>query len=277
MSSKPANRIRRVLVTPAMAEKFLARNGHNRRVQDSTVRRYASEMRNGRWIFTGEGIRFDTNGNLIDGQHRLHAVILSGVPTEFLVIEGLDPEAFRGIDKGAKRMVAHDLHVAGEKNPNNLAAAIAHLRRFERGDLWTCTAVERFVSSGEAFETLARYPGIRASVAFAERAKNVIPQSMAGFLHFVFSRHDRAIADRFFAALGDGVELGRTDPIYHLREQLLRAKADPARTMDWRHRMALAIKAWNLCATGRGIKKLQFKSTEDYPQIIGGNGNRRTV
>lgn len=69
------------------------------------VKMYADEMAQGRWIANGDSIRFDRNGVLIDGQHRLKAIIKSGVPQEFVVVEDLDPECVKTIDIAHKRSI----------------------------------------------------------------------------------------------------------------------------------------------------------------------------
>lgn len=53
-------------------------NVGNRPMQNKRVNQYAADMLAGRWILTHQGIAFDCEGNLIDGQHRLQAVVRSG-------------------------------------------------------------------------------------------------------------------------------------------------------------------------------------------------------
>lgn len=71
-----------VTITPREAERLLKRNRVNRPVSSGTVKAYAEDMKNGRWdTNTTSCIAFNTRGDLVDGQHRLNAIILSGVPT----------------------------------------------------------------------------------------------------------------------------------------------------------------------------------------------------
>jgi hypothetical protein len=69
-------------VTPDQALKWLEdTNTNNRSVRDIHVQRLASDMKNGKWRgFNGEAIRFDSLGRLVDGQHRLWACTVAGVP-----------------------------------------------------------------------------------------------------------------------------------------------------------------------------------------------------
>jgi hypothetical protein len=256
------------LITPELALSWLTeKNIRNRRKMPSAVDRYASEIRNGRWMLNGESIIFDWNGNLLDGQNRLWAVFETGVPVECLVVTGIDPDAFRTIDKGNKRQIAHDLHVLQEMDTNVLAAALAHLRRLERGDFWSTTAVDRFVSSTEAIETLERYPEIRDSIPWGRECKDLLPMSLGTFFHFVFSREDAPTANQFFEDLGSGAGLTPTEPVYHLRERLFKDRLSSASKLGVRPKMALVVKAWNKTMAGERCRILRYRSAEAWPDI----------
>lgn len=67
------------MISPQKAEMYLTKNiKNNRKVNAATVRRYATDMKDGRWQLTSQGITFNEDGELTDGQHRLHAIIKSG-------------------------------------------------------------------------------------------------------------------------------------------------------------------------------------------------------
>lgn len=64
---------------------------------------YARQMREGLWHFNAETIKFDVNGNLLDGQHRLMAIVKSGCAISCLVVRNLPSEVFSTIDRGTIR------------------------------------------------------------------------------------------------------------------------------------------------------------------------------
>ena len=78
----------------------------NRPVHQSVVERYSKDMRNGQWGRNHQGIAFDKQGILMDGQHRLWAVIESEQTVMMTVTYGLDREAQLTIDSGLKRTTA---------------------------------------------------------------------------------------------------------------------------------------------------------------------------
>jgi hypothetical protein len=88
-------------ITPEMAEKFLESNVSNRKIRQHLVNTYAEDMKKGRWAFTHQGIAIDSKGELVDGQHRLKAIIDSGVAVKMVVARNVDPDC--NIDVHARR------------------------------------------------------------------------------------------------------------------------------------------------------------------------------
>lgn len=76
-------------VTPDMAREWLKHNPNNRSINHKLVSAYSQQMFTNNWDITGQAISFDINGNLIDGQHRLSAVIMANKPVRMLVATGL--------------------------------------------------------------------------------------------------------------------------------------------------------------------------------------------
>ena len=92
-------------VTPSMAETWLEKNNNNRKLSSSVIKNYAEKMKKGHWNLTHQSIAFDKDGNLVDGQHRLSAVIISGIPVVMTVAfypSKLDPFSI-ALDDGKKR------------------------------------------------------------------------------------------------------------------------------------------------------------------------------
>jgi len=72
-------------VTPKKAAEWLEANTANRPISTSVVRGFAEAMRRGEWVVTHQGIAFDVNGVLIDGQHRLAAIVEADVAVDLTV------------------------------------------------------------------------------------------------------------------------------------------------------------------------------------------------
>lgn len=103
-----------VNVTPAMARMFLKSNTANRPLRFGVVEGFRSLYERGEWKLTHQGIAFDSNGTLIDGQHRLTFIshLPEGTKVPMMVTRGLDTDTFGAIDVGAKRTAADEMHIS---------------------------------------------------------------------------------------------------------------------------------------------------------------------
>lgn len=68
-------KVQEEIITPETAKSWLLKNVHNRPLRDGLVTTYATDMANEQWQSNGESIKFSSEGELLDGQHRLAAVI----------------------------------------------------------------------------------------------------------------------------------------------------------------------------------------------------------
>ena len=116
-------------ITPKKAKEYLAKNIHNPRhgnMNRSVIKRYAEDMKAGKWELNGEAIMFDEDGYLKNGQHRLAAIILSGVTVRMCVIRGVSNDVMI-YDGGYIRTVAQ---ITGA-NPAISAAANLVVNNFK--------------------------------------------------------------------------------------------------------------------------------------------------
>ena len=121
------------IVTPSMAAKWLERNTKNRRLSLPRVNAIAADIMNNSFVTTHQGIAFDEDGNLLDGQHRLHAIVNSNIPVELLVTTGLPASKENGVllsvqdvidSNSNKRSIGQQLSLShGYPNGNFVAAA----------------------------------------------------------------------------------------------------------------------------------------------------------
>ena len=88
------------------------------------MRDFAAAMRRGEWRVTHQGIAFDTTGVLVDGQHRLAAIVEADIPVEVTVFTEVPERAFDLLDTGKRRNAAAVLAIEGEKSAVMLAAMV---------------------------------------------------------------------------------------------------------------------------------------------------------
>jgi hypothetical protein len=116
-----------VEVTPLLARQWLATAARNRKIHEIWIERYAERMKRGDWMVTDQGIAFNDAEELIDGQHRLHAVVRANRTITMLVTRGLDQRAQLVMDQGIRRQVHEQIALREnwEVAPIHLAIAKA--------------------------------------------------------------------------------------------------------------------------------------------------------
>ena len=94
-------------ITPEMAIDYLSKNIDgvyaNRALTRSDIVKYANEMKAGNWRVDVNPIMFDVKGRMIDGQHRLEAILEAEIPVNMLVKRNVSEESFKVIDTGHPR------------------------------------------------------------------------------------------------------------------------------------------------------------------------------
>lgn len=252
-------------ITPAKARQILKGNTHNRPLNEDFVLSLAQAIESGEWKLNGESIIIADDGSVIDGQHRLEAIVLSGKAIASLVARGVDPAAFETVDVGMKRTAGHMLAIDGEKNCNALASAASHAWRYENDRLFGTGRGAR-PRTAQLRQWIKANPGIRDSLAIAMKAHPVLTTGLGGALHFLFAKKDRAAADLFFEKLASGEGLRKTQGVYLFRERLLANKGSRVK-MTTPLILALAIKAFNAHCNGDNLRCLKWAETEDFPKI----------
>lgn len=109
----------RMKIDPSLAREILKFNTSNRSIRKANVRKMARDMETGEWSERlDDPIRFSTDGRLVDGQHRLLALIESGCTYTFTLQYGLDEKDLRAIDCGARRSPADAMKLSKGKSIN---------------------------------------------------------------------------------------------------------------------------------------------------------------
>jgi len=154
-------KVSQVLVTPELAREWLKHNTRNRKLRRALVRRYALIMQSGNWMLTPEGIIFDSNGDLIQGQHRLNAVAESETPAWMIVWTNVNPDVFKALDRGAPRSYADALQL-----PKKLAECARYAASICVGRANTTDEEVKYMADfiGDTHDELMAYCGAQATL-----------------------------------------------------------------------------------------------------------------
>lgn len=255
------------VVDQARAKEFLAVNTVNRPLKKSHVSYLAGVMRRGEWEENGEAIMFDSSGRMINGQHRCHSVIISGVPIKTLVIRGLSDKAFATIDQGSKRTAGDVLGISGEKNSAMLAGAARAFVALENTykDDGFSIRHNASISAKLAIQVVERAPILRefiADIYAAGSVKGLPGSKLAAVMAYasMYGSHGDKCKE-FIRQLGSGADLSQTSPVLKLRERLINARCAPVEAFY------LIIKAWNAFALEKQMLRLTYKNGESLPVI----------
>jgi hypothetical protein len=262
-------------ITPGKALEMLAANTTNRPLSKPTVRAFAEVMRRGEWMVTHQGIAFDINGVLVDGQHRLAAVIEADRPVEMMVFTEVGEGTFDVLDTGKRRNAADVLAIEGEKSATMLAAMVRTVWLFDnRPDLnWSGGAAG--VTNHQIVQTLEQHPRLREFLGRGEQiatATGMIKSAAGAASYLVSNANRRANLAPWFEGITDGAGLDKGDPRLAFRRIMFAHARKQAgqvlRRRDTREHVALYIKAFNAWATGeRPLPVLRFASREAMPAI----------
>jgi hypothetical protein len=269
--SQSSVKVRQENVTPKVAERLLNANQRNRNLRPRRVTALAGAMQRGEWELNGESIKVAEDGSLIDGQHRLAAVMASGVTVPMIVVRGLPSQVLATIDTGAARSIGDTLKLNGEKDYYVLAAALRRLWMYEQsGNFARSSSV--MPTPQQILGTLDRHPQIRSSIPFSGRLYQYvrIPKGPFAAMHYLFSLVDAADANVWFTSVANGDGLPHDDPRAQWRNQTLRWLQSPRHPKQVQL-AAWAIKSWNLWRAGERLAQIQWhpQRGEKFPLIDG--------
>lgn len=258
-------------ITPDKAAEYLGHNTGNRSVRPRVVAAYATDMRNGDWRSNGEGIKFGEGGKLLDGQHRLRAIIEADAPVTMPVWRGVEDKAQEVMDTQAKRTYADVLSLRGETSSHTLAAVVRGVAAWERGSRSVHTSTVTFTTP-MLDRTLDKYPWLREASGTVNRLNKTVglPGNTAGALYFALTQVDAEDAQHFFDRLMSDLDHHEGDPIYTLRRKLLAIREDAKGDRNPVYLAAYVIKAWNAYRDGAQMSMIRYspggKSPEKFPE-----------
>lgn len=256
-------------ITPLLAKKFLETNTFNRRVKDRIVNLYAREMVAGRWKDgTAEPIKISKKGNVLDGQHRLLAVIAANKPVRFVIAYDVDDSVFDVLDTGSLRSATDSFKVKGIKNDTVVPAIIAaylslssgRARQSGKDSRPTTTILLDEYFKKEIFWQSVATLSQKWYISFAK----ILSPSTIGSLYALFYSINQDGANSFMNQLCTGFDV-RNKTVSVLRNKLMQDKLSNFK-MTQSMKIAIILKTWNCFRKGDELKLLKFDiMKEEFP------------
>jgi hypothetical protein len=242
-----------------------------RRIDQTTVERYARDMRAGNWRVTGDTIKFTDAGELIDGQHRLWAVIVAEATVDQFVALNVEEAAFTVLDQGKRRTFADLLTSQGWSYAGDVAAMVpsvmsyASHRTFEPKMFRlrpTNHEMLGFMESMNGFEEI-----LRVSFRIKDRLR-ISPAKFGAFMYVATLTEVDADPLEFGISLANGINLQPGDPVYALRDLLVRRMAERAdKRYGLNYYIEATIRAWNAYARGDSLSLIRPRQGADRPMV----------
>lgn len=265
-------------ITPVLAEEYLRRNTKNRQLRSNIVSYYASQMKNGQWMLNGEGIIFNDEGILVDGQHRLAAVMESGVNVEMLVVRNADKDSFTTIDSGVSRKIRDTFYVKGIPNANVVSSIIGRYKKLcsiksimgkvdgvknhskpSRQDL-----LREYLSDEEFWQEICR----RAQTCYA--AMRLMSQTEIGSISAYLIKERKHSSEKVFDFFEDLLksDIPKSPMLALFRKRLVQDKLSNERIAPI-YKQQLFTQVWNAYAQGRELKIVKWdKSRVEKKELI---------
>ncbi len=252
-------------VTPSMAARWLQGNTHNRPLNEAHVNRLAREMKAGRWRLTHQGLAFSAGGRLLDGQHRLWAIVMSDVTVSVRVFFNEPSDGIEDIDGGLTRSAADRMRLSGRFATDVGKPHLSTMRCMVRG----LRPVERW-AFGEESDLLARH---LEAIDFAlkhltmtKRTRGIATAITRAVIARAWYSVDHPRLMHFCTVLKSGLATGPADePIILLRDFLVRSEKGRNRLDVVREQYGKTERALRAALTGEPLAKLYATNIEMFP------------
>ncbi|MCK5665684.1 MAG: hypothetical protein KAI17_19485 [Thiotrichaceae bacterium] len=251
-----------VTITPSIAEHMLTYcNTLNRKLNKRRVTFLAKAIKKGEWQLNGEAIIFSKDYRLIDGQHRLQAVVAAGKEIESYVTTDIPDEHFVSIDTGHARSGSHVLGIGGKvKNSFDVSATLNKLSRYTNKNFDFDGA--HVISNRQLISLLEKYNDVTSSVAFARKFVKGYSKSSIAFCHHCLNKINKELCAKLFEQLASATP---TIPLVAaLRQGTIkegRSKARIKQTVV----IGSIFKTWNAMRTNDANSEAMITATEEFP------------
>lgn len=263
--------IERITLTPDMAAELLEHNTLNRPLSDQHVQRISRQIAAGKWQFNGDTIKVADTGDVVDGQHRLWAIIEAKKSVETIIVRGIERSAFATVDTISKPRSGSDLlALCGvELNKKSAATALQWLVRWQRKCIAEYRAPTNRVENSDIEQAFAAHPGIVSAVDRVRHLKGIASRGVLAFFYYILTNRNPDLAERMVNTLENPAGVGVNDPFFRLRGYFI---ADSWSRKDPVVSIALAIKAANAAFSGKHVQMLSWKNqgskAEAFPELI---------
>jgi hypothetical protein len=259
-----------VTITPEVATDLLEHNTYNRPLSQNHVERIARQITEGKWKFNGDTIKVSVGGDVLDGQHRLWAVIEAKKPIDTIIVHGVEREAFATIDTVRRMRSGGDvLALNGVARYRTVTAeTLRWLIRWQRGVIPSYRDPANRLENSDIEKAFGDHPQLIRAVEKVMPLRSLRNTPILALMFYILSNRDEEIANTLIGVLDDPSGVSLHHPFFKLRAYLV---SDHHRRKDPIVVIALIIKAVNAYKSGQKLKNLTWKhqgsNVEEFPKL----------
>ena len=246
---------------------MLEHNTLNRPLNDQHVKRIANQILEGKWKFNGDTLKFSMNKEILDGQHRLWAVIEAKIPIKTVVIYGIEADAFATIDTLRKpRSGADVLALNGATRYRQYtSAALQWLLRWQRGTIENYQKPANRIENSDIEMMYRDNPGIERAIERVRNLRGVANPAIIGFFYYVLSNRSPELAERLVYVLENPAGVSINDPFFRLRMYFT---SEGSHRKDAIMTIALMVKATNAAFYNQEVRMLKWQNQGVKPEAF---------
>ena len=263
-------------ILPQEAESLLANNTGNRKMREHRIANYVRLMSQGDWVITGDAICISPEGRLLNGQHRMAAVVSFGKPVPFLVLRNCPEENFHAMDQGVSRTTGDLFRSKNVANATLCAAISKSVHHWMLGARPGAIRGETVPSSIEIERTYHEYrEEIDMAAVIGARLIKIYASARIGFVDVMIRIQHGAIATEFWDQVNPAYPKGldKGHPARTLRDHLLNDRDN--RYMLFSEFCGKAVRAFNAWIEGREIDLLRYSPGEPPVAVSKADGHAR--
>lgn len=253
-----------VKVTPGIAALLMQCNLGNRAFKPAQFRLHVDRLMRGDFILHHHGIAISKSGVLNDGQHRLAAIIATGIPGMIQVTFGAEREEFHAIDQGKTRGAADLLEIRQQNNVALRASAAKFLYQIK-----TCKIKEIDPQIVADYAIELQGAQFDEAIRVGQSMAKVCAPTPATAAHYLIAQHTRRPTK--IAAFWDGLPQGESlvGVRLRLREWLLNKETTRSFNLSLTClRSAAIITAWNSFNTGKKTFNTNWRHNVKLPDVL---------
>jgi hypothetical protein len=240
-----------------------------------------NQIKRGAYELNGEAVIISSDGTVMDGQHRLWAVIQADMAIESVVVRGVDPNTFDTIDSTGGRSASDVLAILfkNTKQPPGamrvnvlkmIGPALSVVLNCNRstGEFKQFKGMKARLHNHVVIEYVEKHPILVQQAIFLDTLPSLprVPKSGCLAILHLCEPAFQGVVREFVTAVYSDVKHEEGSPALALRRKALQEPPghDFVNTAD---RLGFLIKAWNFWSANYPVAVLKSNISEGFPKL----------